>query len=72
MDAHSDQPEYVETIVIGGGQAGPLGALLEPAGEEGLARAVLAADRLEAGAAPGDGPQLGVDCTPMNLPARVR
>ncbi len=46
---------------LGGREPPPLGPLLEPAGEERLARAVLAADRLEAGAAPRDGLQFGVE-----------
>src|SRR5690606_1369684 len=39
---------------LGGGEVGPLGPFGQPAGEEGLARAVLAAYRLEHRAAGGD------------------
>ena len=46
---------------LGGGHAAPLGPLGQPAGEEGLARAVLTADRLERSAARRDAGQLVVE-----------
>ena len=46
---------------LGGGHAAPLGPLGEPAGEERLARAVLAAHRLEGGPAGRDAVQFFVD-----------
>src|SRR5262249_48945717 len=46
---------------LGGGHATPLGALGEPAGEERLAGALLAADRLEHRPAVDDGGQLRVN-----------